>query len=174
MDMKRHYYEDVQLFTSGVIVFWFCALIVFLALFPFLFKNYYVYVANYMAINVIVVIGLNLVVGYTGQISLGHAGFFAIGAYGTLTLMIRGMATGQVSAANTRALLRKELAVGMLNGILFSIVIAAIAMLWYDDVPLGLVMAAAILLNLLAGALAGLIHGKRAIGVKPVEGIRLQ
>ena len=63
----------------------------------------------------------------------------------TLTLMIRGMATGQVSAANTRALLRKELAVGMLNGILFSIVIAAIAMLWYDDVPLGLVMAAAIL-----------------------------
>ncbi|MBT8065166.1 MAG: magnesium transporter [Xanthomonadales bacterium] len=73
----------------------------------------------------------------------------------TLTLMIRGMATGQVSAANTRALLRKELAVGMLNGILFSIVIAAIATLWYDDVPLGLVMAAAILLNLLAGALAG-------------------
>ena len=31
MDMKRHYYEDVQLFTSGVIVFWFSAFIVFLA-----------------------------------------------------------------------------------------------------------------------------------------------
>jgi magnesium transporter len=39
----------------------------------------------------------------------------------------------------------------------FSIVIAAIAMVWYDDVPLGLVMAAAILLNLLAGALAGAV-----------------
>jgi branched-chain amino acid transport system permease protein len=89
MDMKRHYYEDVQFFTSGVIVFWFGALIVFLALFPFLFKNYYVYVANYLAINVIVAIGLNLLVGYTGQISLGHAGFFAIGAYGTLVLMIK-------------------------------------------------------------------------------------
>ncbi|MCK4984130.1 MAG: branched-chain amino acid ABC transporter permease, partial [Desulfobacterales bacterium] len=61
--MKRHYYEDVQLFTSGVIVFWFSAFIVFLGLVPFLFKNYYVYVANYMAINVIVVIGLNLLVG---------------------------------------------------------------------------------------------------------------
>jgi branched-chain amino acid transport system permease protein len=36
---------------------------------------------------VIVVIGLNLLVGYTGQISLGHSGFFAIGAYGTLALM---------------------------------------------------------------------------------------
>jgi branched-chain amino acid transport system permease protein len=89
MDMKRDYYEDVQLFTSGVIVFWFCALMVFLAAFPFLVKNYYVYVANYVAINIIVVIGLNLLVGYTGQISLGHAGFFAIGAYGTIFLMTK-------------------------------------------------------------------------------------
>ena len=87
MDMKRDYYEDVQMFRSGVIVFWFCALMVFLAVFPFLFKNYYVYVANYIAINIIVVIGLNLLVGFTGQISLGHAGFFAIGAYGTIILM---------------------------------------------------------------------------------------
>ncbi len=73
----------------------------------------------------------------------------------TLTLMVRGMATGQVSASNIPALLRKELAVGLLNGIVFSIVIAAIAMLWYGDIPLGLVMASAILLNLFAGALAG-------------------
>lgn len=87
MDMKRDYYEDVQLFTSGVIVFWFSVLVIFLAVFPFLFKNYYVYVVNYMAINIIVVVGLNLLVGYTGQISLGHAGFFAIGAYGTVVLM---------------------------------------------------------------------------------------
>ncbi len=73
----------------------------------------------------------------------------------TLTLMIRGMATGQVSTSNAPALLRKELAVGLLNGIVFSVVIAAIAMIWYNDIPLGLVMGAAILLNLLAGALAG-------------------
>ena len=87
MDMKRNYYEDVQLFSSGVVVFWFAALLIFLALFPFLFKNYYVYVANYIAIMVIVSIGLNLLVGYTGQLSIGHAGFFAIGAYGTIVLM---------------------------------------------------------------------------------------
>ncbi|MBT8049255.1 MAG: magnesium transporter [Xanthomonadales bacterium] len=73
----------------------------------------------------------------------------------TLTLMVRGMATGQVSASNTPALLRKEVAVGLLNGVVFSIVIAVIAMLWYNDLALGLVMAAAILLNLVAGALAG-------------------
>jgi len=87
VDMKRDYYEDVQLFSSGVIVFWFTALILFLAAYPFLFSNYYVYLANYVAIHVIVVIGLNILVGFTGQISLGHAGFFAIGAYGTVTLM---------------------------------------------------------------------------------------
>jgi branched-chain amino acid transport system permease protein len=89
MDMKRDYYEDVQFFSSGVTLFWFLALMTFLVLFPFLFKNYYVYVANYMAINVIVAIGLNILVGYTGQISLGHSGFFAIGAYGTLVLMAK-------------------------------------------------------------------------------------
>jgi len=87
MDMKRDYYEDVQFFSSGVTLFWFIVLMAFLAIFPFLFKNYYVYVANYMATNVIVAIGLNMLVGYTGQISLGHSGFFAIGAYGTLVLM---------------------------------------------------------------------------------------
>ena len=73
----------------------------------------------------------------------------------TLTLMIRGMATGQVSARNSMAILRKELAVGMLNGIVFSLIIAAIAYLWYGSPGLGVVMAIAIIINLVAGALAG-------------------
>ena len=87
MDMKRDYYEDVQLVTSPVVLFWLAVLMVTLLLFPFVVSNYYVYVANYIAINIIVAVGLNLLVGYTGQISLGHAGFFAIGAYGTVILM---------------------------------------------------------------------------------------
>ena len=73
----------------------------------------------------------------------------------TLTLMIRGMATGQVSARNSMAILRKELAVGILNGIFFSLIIAAIAYLWYGNPGLGFVMAIAIIVNLIAGALAG-------------------
>lgn len=73
----------------------------------------------------------------------------------TLTLMIRGMATGQVSARNSMAILRKELAVGILNGIVFSIIIAAIAYFWYGNPGLGLVMGIAIIVNLVAGALAG-------------------
>jgi len=89
MDMKRNYYEDVELFTSPVVVFWFVVLIGLLYLFPLFAGNYYIYVANYIAINIIVAAGLNLLVGYTGQISLGHAGFFAIGAYGTVILMTK-------------------------------------------------------------------------------------
>ncbi|MCK5481465.1 MAG: magnesium transporter, partial [Gammaproteobacteria bacterium] len=73
----------------------------------------------------------------------------------TLTLMVRGMATGQVSARNSMAILRKELAVGILNGIVFSIIVAAIAYFWYGNPGLGLVMGIAIIVNLVAGALAG-------------------
>lgn len=89
MDRKRDYYEDVRFFSSGAVVVWFALLLAFLAVFPLLFKNYSVYVANYIAINVIVVVGLNILVGYTGLISLGHAGFFAIGAFGTLIFMTK-------------------------------------------------------------------------------------
>ncbi len=93
MDMKRNHYEDIRLFSSGVVVFWSLALMVSLAVFPFLArsfgKSYYIYMANYVAIHVIVAVGLNLLVGYAGQISLGHAGFFALGAYGTLLLMLK-------------------------------------------------------------------------------------
>ena len=87
MDMKRDYYEDIQLLDSKVLWFWFMMLIASLIILPFLIPNYYVYMANYMAINVIITVGLNILVGYTGQISLGHAGFFGIGAYITVLSM---------------------------------------------------------------------------------------
>jgi magnesium transporter len=73
----------------------------------------------------------------------------------TLTLMVRGMATGQVSAGNASALLKKELAVGLMNGIVFAGLVGGIAGLWYGQIVLGVVIAVAILVNLLAGALAG-------------------
>lgn len=81
MDMKRDYYEDVRLFNSKVSLFWTLIFLIFLAFFPMLGGNYYAYLLNLMAIHAIVALGLNILVGYTGQISLGHAGFFAIGAY---------------------------------------------------------------------------------------------
>ncbi len=73
----------------------------------------------------------------------------------TLTLVTRGIATGQVSGANARWLLRKEVAVGALNGILWALVIAAIAIAWFGDVYIGAIIAAAIALNLLCAAVSG-------------------
>ena len=75
----------------------------------------------------------------------------------TLTLIVRGIAVGQVGPDNTRPLLNKELAVGLLNGVLWALVIAVIAVVWFRDVQLAAVVAAAILLNLIAGALAGVL-----------------
>ncbi len=60
------------------------ALSLLLLLWPMVESNpYNLGLSNLIAIYVIVVLGLNLFIGYTGQISLGHAAFFAIGAYGS-------------------------------------------------------------------------------------------
>ncbi len=87
MDMKRDYYEDIEVFSSGTVLFWSIALFVFLFTLPLYLSSYNVYLFNIILVHVILAVGLNILVGYTGQISLGHAGFFAIGAYGTALLM---------------------------------------------------------------------------------------
>jgi branched-chain amino acid transport system permease protein len=56
-------------------------LILFLLVFPFFANRYYLTLANQVGIAVIGAIGLNILVGYTGQISLGQGGFMAVGAY---------------------------------------------------------------------------------------------
>ncbi len=73
----------------------------------------------------------------------------------TLTILIRGMALGQIGDANAARIIRKELAVGLLNGLLWATVIAMIAMFWFDNFQLGVVIAWAIVINLIVGALAG-------------------
>ncbi len=89
MDMKRDYYEDIRLIDSGAVLFWSSALLLFLFTLPLYVPTYYVFLMNLVMIHVILAVGLNILVGYTGQISLGHAGFFAIGAYGTALLMAK-------------------------------------------------------------------------------------
>ena len=73
----------------------------------------------------------------------------------TLTLVIRAMALGQVSSRNAPRLLNKELMVGLLNGLIWSLIIALIAYLWFGSESLGLVIGAAIIINFLAAALTG-------------------
>ena len=73
----------------------------------------------------------------------------------TLTLVIRGIALGQISGSNARRLLSKEIWVSIWNGLIWAVVLAAIADLWFDDYRLGLIIAAAIIINLLVAAIAG-------------------
>jgi len=74
----------------------------------------------------------------------------------TLTLAIRGLALQQISTANARWLAIKELAVGALNGLIWAAVVAVIAILWFGDWRIGAIIAAAMVLNLLAAAAAGI------------------
>ncbi|MFH0823774.1 MAG: branched-chain amino acid ABC transporter permease, partial [Pseudomonadota bacterium] len=87
MDMKRDYYEDIELFKSKSALIGTVLLLVVLLALPFLVGDYALYIVTLIAVNSVVAIGLNILVGYTGQISLGHAGFFAVGAYGCVLLM---------------------------------------------------------------------------------------
>jgi magnesium transporter len=73
----------------------------------------------------------------------------------TLTVVIRGMALGQISRNNLRWLLSKEFAVGALNGMLWALVMGGIAALWFKDPMIAVIIAAAMVINLIAAALAG-------------------
>ncbi len=75
----------------------------------------------------------------------------------TLTLMIRGLALKQISRGNLVSLLRKELAIAGVNGLIWSLVIAVIAMLWFSSPLLGVVIAIAIGANILAAAFSGVL-----------------
>lgn len=75
----------------------------------------------------------------------------------TLTLIIRGLALEQVNSANLNALLVKEMSVGALNGVVWAVVIGVVAYFWFDSSLIGVVIAVAILVNILSAALAGVV-----------------
>ncbi len=87
----------------------------------------------------------------------------------TLTLMIRGIALGQVSASNAWKLLRKEVLVSLVNGILWAVVVAIVAIAWFHNVTLGVVIGLAIVVNLLVAAVAGALIplGLQKLGADP-------
>ena len=73
----------------------------------------------------------------------------------TLTLVIRGIALGHINNTNQKFLLGKELAIGALNGVLWSMLIAGVVAIWQWDFVLGGVIAFAMFMNLLAAGIAG-------------------
>lgn len=75
----------------------------------------------------------------------------------TITMIVRAMALNQLSTGNTTRLMRKELAVAFINGVIWGGVIGGVAWLLYDSWSLGVVMTAAMTLNLLLAALMGVL-----------------
>lgn len=73
----------------------------------------------------------------------------------TLVLMIRGLAMGKIERSNSRWLLWREAAVGLLNGALLAVAVGAAATVWFHDLAVGAIICAALIINMLAGALAG-------------------
>jgi magnesium transporter len=75
----------------------------------------------------------------------------------TLTLVVRGIALGQVVKNNQAWLINRELVIGLMNGILWAVVVAIAASIWFEQWKIGLIIAAAMVINLVTAALAGAV-----------------
>ncbi len=75
----------------------------------------------------------------------------------TLTLTIRGLALDQISRANTPWLIRKELAIGTLNGLVWALLVALVSLVWFKDPMLSIIIAVALVINFLAASFSGVI-----------------
>ena len=73
----------------------------------------------------------------------------------TLTLVIRGMALGQISKANAWRFFTKEIAVGMVNGLIWALVVGVIAGLWFDNMQIAWILGLAMVVNLITAAVMG-------------------
>jgi magnesium transporter len=75
----------------------------------------------------------------------------------TMTVTVRALATRELSSANTLRIIRREVLVGVLNGLAFAVIVGAVAAFWFDVNDLGLVMGLAMVTVLAAGALGGIL-----------------
>ena len=72
-----------------------------------------------------------------------------------LTLVIRGIALGQIGSTNARWLLNREIIVGLLNGLLWATVVAGLTAIWFDNLQIAYIIAGALIINLLFAAMTG-------------------
>jgi len=75
----------------------------------------------------------------------------------TLTLTIRGLAMGKIGGSNRVVLFNKEFWIGIINGLIWAVIVAIIAQLWFDDIMISTVIGLAILINMIAAAISGVV-----------------
>ncbi len=73
----------------------------------------------------------------------------------TLTIVIRGLSIGQVGSANSRSVVVREIIIGFFNGCLWAFVVALISSLWFDNFGLGVIIASAMVVNLVTAGFFG-------------------
>ncbi len=87
---RESYFQELTIFETDFGRLWLIIGVVLLfAVIPFISSTYLLYVLNLVGIYSIAAIGLNILIGYTGQISLGHGAFFGVGAYTAAILATR-------------------------------------------------------------------------------------
>ena len=74
-----------------------------------------------------------------------------------VTVTVRALATRELSSGNTRRIIRRELFVGLLNGLVFATILGTVAAFWFNVTDLGFVMALAMVTVLAAAALGGIL-----------------
>jgi magnesium transporter len=87
----------------------------------------------------------------------------------TLTLAIRGLALGQLGSSNYRSLIKKEIAIGIVNGLIWALVVASFSIIWFENFNIGAIIGIALVVNLVAGAFAGAVIPilLRQLGIDP-------
>ena len=75
----------------------------------------------------------------------------------TLTITVRGLATQELKQVNVARVVMREFGVGLVNGVVFALIAGLLGTYWFDDVLLGAVLAAAMVVNLVVAALAGIL-----------------
>jgi branched-chain amino acid transport system permease protein len=111
---KQTYAADAALFDSRTQRIWLALLALALVIFPFVAGQYWLYLACLVAINIIAATGLNILTGYTGQVSLGQAAFMGVGAY---TVAVLEQTLGSPVLLNLIAAGGVAMLVGMVVGI---------------------------------------------------------
>ena len=75
----------------------------------------------------------------------------------TMTVTVRALATRDLDIYNAGRIIRREMAIGLINGLVFAVLVGGVAGLWFSDVQLGGIIAAAMIINMFVAALAGII-----------------
>ena len=83
------------------------------------------------------------------------AGMGGVAGTQTLTIVIRGLALGQITRHNANWLLGREIMVGLINGIVWAMVVGTVSTYWFSDIKLGFIIGGAMVINMLVAALAG-------------------